>query len=415
MPVLNNELQFKFGVSSKFSTISKDLSTIYFLTDSQQLFVGETEYTRPIQHGTALPKEFMPANSLFVLENGTGRSLYYSKDGASWDLVSVLNAKITGGVFGSNTTGTASFGGAITIPKVTVDERGHITAAEDAVITLPSLSPTTTGSGNAITNWSVDASGNVTLAKQETFATSADLSDAKEELSTAIQDAIGGVTSFEIDAAEGTGYETLAALKSAHPEGTKGVFYLVVNSAADGDNGYLEYFWTGTAYELAGKFGDVDHSIFAKASDVETELSSKVDKTITVNGQALSGNVTITNIDGNARTATKLAQNVKINGVDFDGSTDITIDVPDRLTQLHDVNIDTATTGQSLVWSGSAWVNSTLGKADVGLDNVDNTADADKSVAEAIKATQDAAGNVITETYATKSEVTASKLVWGTF
>ena len=33
----------------------------------------------------------------------------------------------------------------------------------------------------------------------------------------------------------------------------------------------------------------------------------------------------------------------------------------------------------------------------------------------ATKATQDASGNVITETYATKSELAASALVWGSF
>ena len=37
------------------------------------------------------------------------------------------------------------------------------------------------------------------------------------------------------------------------------------------------------------------------------------------------------------------------------------------------------------------------------------------AVAEATKATQDGAGQVIADTYATKQELTASALVWGTF
>ena len=44
-------------------------------------------------------------------------------------------------------------------------------------------------------------------------------------------------------------------------------------------------------------------------------------------------------------------------------------------------------------------------KTQVGLGNVDNTADKDKNVATAVKATQDANGNVITTTYATKAEL----------
>lgn len=45
-------------------------------------------------------------------------------------------------------------------------------------------------------------------------------------------------------------------------------------------------------------------------------------------------------------------------------------------------------------------------KSDVGLGNVDNTADSDKSVKSATSATKDASGNVITSTYATKSALT---------
>lgn len=49
----------------------------------------------------------------------------------------------------------------------------------------------------------------------------------------------------------------------------------------------------------------------------------------------------------------------------------------------------------------------TLSKSDVGLDNVDNTADSAKSVASAVKATQDGNGNNIASTYATKGAVTS--------
>lgn len=47
-------------------------------------------------------------------------------------------------------------------------------------------------------------------------------------------------------------------------------------------------------------------------------------------------------------------------------------------------------------------------KSMIGLGNVDNTADNVKNVASAVKATQDASGNVITTTYATKSQIPTS-------
>lgn len=50
--------------------------------------------------------------------------------------------------------------------------------------------------------------------------------------------------------------------------------------------------------------------------------------------------------------------------------------------------------------------NVNITKANIGLGNVNNTADANKNVASAVKATQDGDGNVIKNTYATKTEVT---------
>ena len=49
--------------------------------------------------------------------------------------------------------------------------------------------------------------------------------------------------------------------------------------------------------------------------------------------------------------------------------------------------------------------NVNITKGNIGLGNVDNTADANKNVASAVKATQDGDGNVIKNTYATKTEI----------
>lgn len=60
--------------------------------------------------------------------------------------------------------------------------------------------------------------------------------------------------------------------------------------------------------------------------------------------------------------------------------------------------------------------NVNITKANIGLGNVDNTADANKTVKHATsadtatKATKDASGNVITSTYATKTELAANRV-----
>lgn len=447
MPAIKGVVDFQYGLQSAYNGLgSKDLNTLYFTTDTQRLFVGETEYTRPVKHGNSLPSEFLPPDSLFVLENGTSRALYYSKDGESWDMVARLPSQIASGVVGANAAGSVAFGGTIKVPKIAYDDRGAITSAEDIELTLPSETKNTvevSGDGNAITSAEFDANGHkLTLTKGTKFATYQELTDA-----------IGQITSFEIDSNGGTGYASLAALKAAHATGENGVFYLVVNPDASDNNAFVEYFWTGTSYEMAGKFGEVDHSSLATKQELNDGLAGKVDKTTTVNGQALSGNVTITDISGNAGTADKLKTARKINGVDFDGSKDITIDVgPDTISGLTDTTITTPADGQSLVFNGTKWVNKKLTKSDVGLGNVDNTADADKvvksagkltaartitfagtdatgsvsfdgsqdvsvtlAVAHATKADQDGDGNVIKETYATKAEAAAAVLTWSNF
>lgn len=464
MPSASQVVKFKFGLQSALDLVEdRDLNSIYFTTDTHRLWVGETEYTRPIQHGAEVPEGFAPPNSLFVKEIGTGRELYYSKDGTSWDKICALPSSVAGGVFGNNTTTTLTWGGTFVVPKVTVDSNGFVTAGEDVTLTLPDetdISTSNSGSGNVVTGITVGVDGRtLTIAKELTvvpanggaFTGAITVQAPTENMNPAtkkyVDDAIGNITDFGIDMGEGgTGYATLEALESAHPTGTTGIFYLVVNPNADEDNAFVEYFWTGTAYEMAGKFGSIDTSNFATKDD----LNLKVDKTTTVNGQPLSGNVTITDITGNAGTATKLQTPVTINGVEFDGSKGITIDVEKSLEDLSDVTIADPAAGQALIHDGTDWKNRALTKADVGLNQVDNTADANKVVAAAgklstprtislsgdatgsatfdgsadaqinvdvshaeaaTKATQDAAGNVITDTYAKKTDLP----VWENF
>ena len=158
MPSANQNIAFAYGTDAGYQGIgSKNANTVYFTTDTQRLFVGDIEYTRPVQHGAALPEGYLPPNSLFVLETGAVRDLYFSEDGASWTMIAHLPAAITGGVFGNNASGAVAFGGTITVPKVTVDTRGAVTAIEDVTVTLPSetaetqLSIEESGAGNAVT------------------------------------------------------------------------------------------------------------------------------------------------------------------------------------------------------------------------------------------------------------------------
>ncbi len=196
------------------------------------------------------------------------------------------------------------------------------------------------------------------------------LSDPSDDSDAAtkkyVDNVLGSMSGFAVDSNGGSGYASLEALKQAHPEGKYGVFYLVANPDSNTNNTFVEYFWTGSDYELAGGFGEVDTSDLATKQD----LSKKADKTIEVNGQPLSANVNITDISGNAGTSTKLQQQRQI-----------------------------SITGDA---NGSAYFD---GSDDASI-NI--------TVTRADKAISDEQGNNIADTYATKDEVQTG-LIWGSF
>lgn len=174
MSRIGNEIHFRAGLQESYNGAVKDINSIYFATDTHRLFIGEDEYTRPVQHGANVPLSKQPLNSLFVKENGTARELYYSKDGISWDLITYLPAEISGGIFGNNVSGTVSYGGTIKIPKVTIDNHGFVTSIEDINMTLPAsdkiVTVTSEGAGNAVTNANISADGaTLTITKGGNF------------------------------------------------------------------------------------------------------------------------------------------------------------------------------------------------------------------------------------------------------
>lgn len=138
MPTVKNMVQFKYGLQTNYDKIeTKDLDTVYFTTDTQRLFVGDTEYTRPIQHGTTLPTGFVPPNSFFYHE--TQKALYFSKDGEAWVACSnfYTHPSFTARTLGPSEGKTLAYGDTFTVPNVTVNTEGHVSAGDTVTFTLP--------------------------------------------------------------------------------------------------------------------------------------------------------------------------------------------------------------------------------------------------------------------------------------
>lgn len=162
MPSANAKINFKAGLQSSFDKLTKDLNTVYFITDTQRFFVGETEYSRPVSYGPALPTGYLPPNSLFVLEGTGTRDLFFSKDGASWEPIAHVNEAVLNA--DDKTIGVITakaYGSATKVPVITVDSKGAITAIDEQSIAFPAETDinigAATGSGNVI--GSITASG----------------------------------------------------------------------------------------------------------------------------------------------------------------------------------------------------------------------------------------------------------------
>lgn len=461
MPQVGQNVKFLAGLHANYVSIrEKDLNTVYFCTDTQQLFVGETEYTRPVNHGTQLPGEYLPPNSLFYHE--TEKVLYFSQDGASWQSVSnfYTHPTFTQRVLGDQAGGQLTYGQKFKIPKVTVDQNGHVSAGEDIEFTMPTaqdipeVEAEVTGSGNVITN--ITASEHtVTAEKGFTAASQTDLDAVKGTANAAMPKSGGtftGAVTVQTPTQDGhaatKGYvdQKAAAAEQAakqYADNILGANDAMVFKGTLGTAGTVTAlpttYQTGWTYRVitagtyAGQQCEVGDLIIAIAdatddgSDADwTIAQTNIDGAVTHSADLTADNIVVGNGAGQIKPSSTKVSDLATNAA-LAGKVDKTFELNGH-----------ALSGDSL----------DLTKSDVGLGNVDNTADANKVVASASKlttartitiagdatgsasfdgsanatitvdvarATSDASGNNIENTYATKTEVQNASLKWGEF
>lgn len=210
MPSTNSILQFKYGLQESYNSLTnKDLNTIYFTTDEQRLFVGETEYTRPVQQGTALPTGYQPPYSLFFKTDT--KELYFS-NGAEWTKCSNLSSYthptsgVTAGAYGDTAAQTPAHGGSFNVPSFTVDTNGHLTVAGSHKVTLPAettlskgadatgTATTLTHGGKFTATTGTAVSGHTITETKTTFTLPAETSLTKGTDTTAVKTLTHGGT-----------------------------------------------------------------------------------------------------------------------------------------------------------------------------------------------------------------------------
>ena len=163
----------------------------------------------------------------------------------------------------------------------------------------------------------------------------------------------------------------------------KKTIFLVGNGSDEEQNAYDEYVWASTGtWEKIGTT-KVDLSNYVTIGDNQTITGVKT----------FSENI-VGNLTGNADTATKLETSHTINGTSFDGSADITT--------------ETWGTARTITIADADNTNSAIGvSVDGSVDVTFNLPETIKATLDgtAAKATADADGNVISETYMKSADI----------
>lgn len=156
MPTAKTQIKFKYGLQENYTKLTaKDANTLYFATDTQRLFVGDVEYTRPVITGTSAPTMDSPLNTLFY---NTSTKTLYTNTADGWTAIatnfSLSTTGVTAGAYGDTTAKNPAHGGSFKVPSFTVDTFGRLTKADDHNVTLPTetqLSKGTATTGEATT------------------------------------------------------------------------------------------------------------------------------------------------------------------------------------------------------------------------------------------------------------------------
>lgn len=447
MPTVNEQVLFRAGLQSGYESIEqKDLNTVYFCTDTARIYVGETEYTRPVQHGTTLPSGYEPPNSLFF--NTDTSVLYYSQDGASWTQVSNFysHPTFTGRTLGNQSSGTLEYGGTFVVPTFTVNGEGHVSAGSDITLTMPAapqevvipdVTASESGGGNVVTG--ISASGHtLTITKGMTAATQTEVqtaqsaAEAAQATATAAQTAASQAqtTANSAQSAASTAQDTAEQAQAAASQAQTAANQ--AQSAAEAAQATAD-----AAMPISGGTFTGSVNVQSPTSDsnpatkayVDTEIESAIDEAKEYADSVIGANdaMVFKGTLGTGGTVTALPTTYSVGWTyrvitagTYAGNVceigDLIIAIADATENgsnddwtVAQTNIDgavthtsTLTSGQIITGAGNGTVQASgtsisdlatkaeveaLDKSDVGLGNVDNTADSEKSVSSAARLT----------------------------
>ena len=182
---------------------------------------------------------------------------------------------VTAGTAKGDNSKTLTFGGTFTIPSITYDAQGHVTAKGTTTMTMPAAPSFTNWQAKNVVGASATATANAATTNATTFLNLIENSTVR--------------SSHQIT---GTGKVTV----TADATGKVTINGAATTAASGSTNGTIAIDGTNVAVKGLGSAAYTASSTYATAAQ-GTKADNAVPNTRTVNGHALSANVTVTKAD----------------------------------------------------------------------------------------------------------------------
>lgn len=333
--------------------------------------VARTDHVHPAQTsvsgnaGTAT--KLQNSRTISITGDSTGSTSFDGSANASIALT-LANSGVTAGSYGQSANATASFGGTITVPQITVDAKGRVTSAASRTITMPANPNSDTKVTNTL---ATTTKAYVTGTTSATTNTGTQVFDTGVYLDTTAGKLVattfaGALSGNATSATKATQDSAGQQINTTYIKGLSVSGRTITYTKGDGTTGTITTQDTNTTYstgtssalgltKLYTGTGTATDGTMTQAA-INTALSGKAASSHTHNyaGSSSAG--------GAANSATVLATARTINGTSFNGSANITTANWGTARTLTIGN-----TGKSVNGSGNvSWSLSEIGAAPAG-------------------------------------------------
>ena len=295
--------------------------------------VARTDHVHPAQTsvsgnaGTAT--KLQNSRTISITGDSTGSTSFDGSANASIALT-LANSGVTAGSYGQSANATASFGGTITVPQITVDAKGRVTSAASRTITMPANPNSDTKVTNTL---ATTTKAYVTGTTSATTNTGTQVFDTGVYLDTTAGKLVattfaGALSGNATSATKATQDSAGQQINTTYIKGLSVSGRTITYTKGNGTTGTITTQDTNTTYstgtsttsgltKLYTGTGTATDGTMTQAA-INTALSGKAASSHTHNyaGSSSAG--------GAANSATVLATARTINGTSFNGSANIT-------------------------------------------------------------------------------------------